>query len=165
MTYRVEVNGRAREIRLELRDGSYHWRLDQQEERAASVLPVEPGVYSVLADGRSWQVHIVAHQDGYAVAVNGHPMMVRVQDPRSLQRDGRGAAADGAERLIAPMPGRVIRLLAAAGDELQPGQGIVVVEAMKMQNEIKTARAGRLVQLLVAEGATVGAGEVLGVIE
>jgi biotin carboxyl carrier protein len=63
------------------------------------------------------------------------------------------------------MPGKVVRVLSREGDSIEAGQGIIVVEAMKMQNEIKSAKAGTLRKLLVREGANVNAGEVLAVID
>ena len=66
---------------------------------------------------------------------------------------------------MAPMPGKVVRLLCAAGDQVTAGQGVAVVEAMKMQNEVQSPKAGQVLELRVREGQTVNAGEVLAVIE
>jgi biotin carboxyl carrier protein len=88
-----------------------------------------------------------------------------VRDPRrrSGQRGRHGLG--GSQQVISPMPGRVVRLLVAQGDEVSAGQGLVVVEAMKMQNELKAPRDGRVLTLTAREGATIAAGEVLAVIE
>ena len=72
---------------------------------------------------------------------------------------------EGRKQLVAPMPGKVVRVLVKPGDEVKAGQGVVVVEAMKMQNEIKSSKTGRVVEVRVSEGATVNANQVLAVIE
>ena len=99
------------------------------------------------------------------VSVNGHVFRVGAFDPRELR--GRRSAADnsGPQAITAPMPGRVIRVLVDPGQEVAPGEGLIVVEAMKMQNEMKAPRAGRVAAIKTVAGATVSAGDVLLVIE
>jgi biotin carboxyl carrier protein len=91
---------------------------------------------------------------------------VVVRDPRSLRsrRDGAGDEK-GPKKVIAPMSGRVVRLLASEGAEVEAGQGIVVVEAMKMQNEIKSPKKGVVQKLMATTGANVNAGDVLAIVE
>ena len=98
---------------------------------------------------------------GLVVSIDGHRFEVEVRDPRQWSRKAAGQSGEGVQTIASPMPGKVVRVLAAAGDEVQPGQGIVVVEAMKMQNEMKADRAGTVLTLPVKEGATVSAGDVL----
>ena len=69
--------------------------------------------------------------------------------------------AEGRQPIVAPMPGKVIRLLVSAGDEVEAGQGLVVVEAMKMQNEIRSPKRGKVERVVATEGQNVNAGEVL----
>jgi biotin carboxyl carrier protein len=89
-----------------------------------------------------------------------------VRDPRSLRsRKAAAGAGEGPQKIVAPMPGKIVRILAAAGTEVEAKQGIVVVEAMKMQNEMKSAKKGTVKQVLVEEGATVNAGDVLAIVE
>ncbi len=135
------------------------------EERAADVESPEPGVYSILMGGRSYEARIEENPRGMAVVIDGHRFEIAVRDPRRLARgDGaRGGAA--VETIAAPMPGKVVRVLVAPGDAVEADQGIVVVEAMKMQNELKAPRAGRVASVLAKEGATVTAGETLATIE
>ena len=94
------------------------------------------------------------------------PYTAEVRDPRSLR--GRKLRADhgkGVRRLVAPMPGKVVRFLVGENAPVEAGQGVVVVEAMKMQNEIKSPKKGIVVKLAVAEGAAVNAGDVLAIVE
>ena len=91
---------------------------------------------------------------------------VTLTDPKRLRgAAASGGPADGVARIIAAMPGKVVRVLVEPGAHLEAGAGVIVVEAMKMQNEMKAPKAGVVTALNVAVGATVNAGEVLAVIE
>jgi biotin carboxyl carrier protein len=128
----------------------------------AVIEEVETGVYSILRDGRSYEIVVRDGLDGVLdVHVNGHHYAARVSDPRKLSRKRGGALLEGRQNILAPMPGKVARLLVAAGDEVSAGQGLLVVEAMKMQNEIKSPKAGKVVAIAVVEGATVNPGQTL----
>ena len=162
MKYEIVIDGRAATL---LADGG---RLEYQAEgggaieRNYSAAPCGEGRWSVLIEGRSYAVALLG---AGAVSVNGWMFQVEVFDPRSLR--GRRASAEGSgpQTVAALMPGRVIRVLVETGQEVEAGQGLVVVEAMKMQNEMKSPRAGRVVDVRAAAGATVAAGDVLVVIE
>jgi biotin carboxyl carrier protein len=126
-----------------------------------SVTEVEPGLYAILRNGRSLQARVIKGQ----VEIAGRTLNVEVRDPRERTRKGAGAGAAGRQNIVAPMPGKVIRVLVAAGAVVEAGQGLIVVEAMKMQNEMKAPKAGTVVQVNAAEGATVAVGETLMAIE
>jgi len=133
-----------------------------------SILEVEPGVYSVVdARGRSIDVriHAKAKSPAWHVEVDGRTVEVELIDPRKRARNGHGAGAHGRQNIAAPMPGKVVRVLVAVGDEVEAGQGVVVVEAMKMQNEMKSPKNGKVAQVLTEPGATVNVGDTLVVIE
>ena len=121
-----------------------------------SAIEVEPGVWSILIEGRSYEVRIA----GDEILIG--PYRTAVQ---RWKRSSGAAESHGRAVLSAPMPGKVVRVLAAPGDEVAEGQGIVVVEAMKMQNEMKAPRAGRVLSIAVAAGDTVNAGAPLAEIE
>ena len=121
----------------------------------------EPGVYSVIVDGNVYEAFV----DAANVTINGQTFDCAVEDPRQWKRSGSGAGTHGRASILAPMPGKVVRILVAAGDEVTAGQGIVVVEAMKMQNEMKAPRDGRVTAIDVKENDSVIAGTVLAVIE
>jgi biotin carboxyl carrier protein len=130
----------------------------------ASVTEVEPGIYSVLWAGRSYEVKIALDKGKGFADIAGHHYAVQAVDPRELS-PGAATGAAGREEVIAPMPGKVVRVLVEQGAEVAAGQGLVVVEAMKMQNEMPAPRAGRVVLLRAAPGAAVAAGELLAAIE
>jgi biotin carboxyl carrier protein len=89
----------------------------------------------------------------------------QLRDPRSLRSRVTADDGKGPRKLLAPMPGKIVRVLVAESAEVEAGQGIVVVEAMKMQNEIKSPKKGVVRKLVAAEGAAVNAGDVLAVVE
>jgi biotin carboxyl carrier protein len=153
----------GREIRLDWRqDGeTCRFRIESEEERAADIRQVAPGVYSVLLGGRSYQVVI----NGNSISIGERSFHMEVPDPRRWSRERNHWQAEGRQNIIASMPGKVIRVLVSPGDEVEAGQGLIVVEAMKMQNEMKASKAGRVMTLAAVAGATVNAGEILATIE
>jgi len=160
---KIMVNGAEIDLR---RSGSEcRFRIDGGSERMADVCHAEPGVYSVLMEGRSYEARVEAAGGRTVVVIDGHRFELDVRDPRRLARRSVSAGAAGRQTITAPMPGKVVRLLAAAGDMVEAGQGILVVEAMKMQNELRAPKAGRVAALHARQDATVSAGEVLAIIE
>ncbi|HTS24381.1 MAG TPA: biotin/lipoyl-containing protein [Bryobacteraceae bacterium] len=142
------------------------FRIGQNGERHAHVEAPEPGVYSVLLDGFSYDAHVEeSPEGGLVVVIDGFRFEVEVTDPRRWTRKSAGRGDAGVQRITAPMPGKVVRVLVSTGDAVKAGQGLVVVEAMKMQNELKATRAGKVASVPAKEGATVTAGEVLATIE
>jgi biotin carboxyl carrier protein len=152
---RVVVNGRRLDVRLSA-EGSF--RIGEREGRA-SVIELEPGLFSIIVDGRCYEARV---RNG-SVYVNGERYAVDIEDPRAAATGLRGS--EGSQAVKAAMPGKVIRVLVAESDEVIAGQGLLVIEAMKMQNELKAPRAGRVAAIPVREGATVSAGDTLAVIE
>jgi len=128
---------------------------------AVSIVEVEPGVFSVIQDGISHEVRVTKTE----AVVNGHRYRFEIEDPRQWKRNRAGAASSGSSAILAPMPGKVVRIMVAVGDLVTVGQGIVVVEAMKMQNEMKSPRDGRVTAIKTAPGESVTAGTVLALIE
>ncbi len=127
---------------------------------------LEPGVLSLLytdAQGRTRSYRCTA--DDGAVVVNGERVEYSIYDPRSLRASSTGASASGPKALKAPMPGRVVRVLVAEGEAVEAGQGCVVIEAMKMQNELRAPKAGVVRKLAAKVGEIVAAGGVLLVVE
>ena len=162
-------------VRIDGRDETLYWTQNGEtcrfrfesdnSEQEASVLRVEPDLYSVLAGGRSLEVRLERNVEGTFAVVAGRRYRVEAVDPRRWSPKRCGTHVEGRTEVVAPMPGKVVRALVREGDKVEAGQGIVVVEAMKMQNEMKAARSGRVTSLTAAEGASVNAGDVLAVID
>jgi acetyl/propionyl-CoA carboxylase alpha subunit len=163
VTVLLEIDGKKR--RVELPSGLGADVLKCSVDGRALLVDVrmlEPGVMSLIVEARQYRCVL----DGDGVVIGGRRFGFEVEDPRSLQgRRGGGQGAQGPRPVKAPMPGRVVRLLVEVGDEVAEGQGVVVIEAMKMQNELKASKAGRVAKVGVAVGDTVGSGDVLLVVE
>jgi biotin carboxyl carrier protein len=129
----------------------------------------EAGSYLFVLEGRVYECRVErggARGDVTSVEIGGREFEVALYDPRRLRAAGAaGAQAEGRAVVAASIPGKVVRVLVEEGAEVEAGAGVVVVEAMKMQNELKSPKAGTVVELRVEPGATVNAGEVLAVIE
>jgi len=118
---------------------------------------------------KSYEVRIDGHRNGERIVhVNGHAVPVSVIDPRARLTRGLKAVASagpGPHAIVAPMPGRIVKVLVAAGDVVTAHQGLVVVEAMKMENELRSPKAGTVTEVRVTEGRSVDANAVLIVME
>jgi biotin carboxyl carrier protein len=125
------------------------------------IVEVEHGVYSVILGLSSWEVRVVGNQ----ITIAGHQFLLEIDDPRQWKRSRHAADARGRASIAAAMPGKIVRVLVAVGDEVVAGQGILVVEAMKMQNELKAPRDGRVTAIEVRENDSVNAGALLATIE
>jgi biotin carboxyl carrier protein len=160
--YEIVIDGKAAALSVAGERFEYRREGGAAIERQYSAAPAGDGTWSILIDGRSYAVAILSAGE---VSVNGRVFHVDVFDPRELR--GRRSAADssGPQAIAAPMPGRVIRVLVETGQQVAVDEGLIVVEAMKMQNEMKSPRAGRVAAVKTVAGATVSAGDVLLVIE
>jgi biotin carboxyl carrier protein len=158
----VIVNGRAAELHLDPSHVKYVRADLSSFDGDFTIEPSGPGIFSILIEGRSYQATILAPG---VIQVNDRVFDVEIFDPRELRARSNTAAMHGRQSIAAPMPGKVVRVLVAAGDTIEAGQGLIVVEAMKMQNEMKSPKAGTVVEVKTKDGATVAAGEILIVIE
>lgn len=165
MKREITIDGTPHILELERASETITFRFDGGKPDSASVVSAEPGVYSVLLNGRSYRASVTRSVQGIAIEVAGRIFEIEIQDPRAPRRNASGLPGEGKQTLIAPMPGKIVRILVAQGDTVETGQGLIVIEAMKMQNELKALRPGRVVSLAVAEGAAVAAGDVLAVVE
>jgi biotin carboxyl carrier protein len=164
MKYEVEIQGRELSIELEQRNGRVQARLGERDYDF-EVLSPEDGIYTFLLGDRVYEVNVWASEpNSLRVRIGNNSFLTKIID-RKQRRPTIEHGTEGRQNLIAPMPGKVVRLLLSAGDEVIQGQGVIVVEAMKMQNEIKSPKSGHIVEVRVIEGATVNAGQVLAVVE
>lgn len=129
------------------------------------VAEIEPGLYSILDGTRSLEVRVSRNHKGYVVDLNGQILEFELDDPRELRSGARHHGRQGRADITALMPGKLVRVLVSVGDVVEEGQGLVVVEAMKMQNEMKAPKDGKVVSLHAKEGANIAAGQVLVTLE
>ena len=178
MIWEVAIGERL--LRIELKPGEQagEWiaKVGNRQFRLSAV-PTGPDVLSLLVfgeakdknGGTSYQVRRSADGNGSGsteIVISGRRYQVELRDPRALRsRRARGSGAEGPKKILSPMPGKVIRVLAEEGSEVAAAQAVLVIEAMKMQNEIKSPKAGKLQKLLVPVGGAVNAGDVLAIVE
>ena len=164
MNIPLKIGTRARSVKINRTGNRCEFSLDGKGI-AVDLVEVEPCIFSVLLSGEAFEVRVEPTVGGARLYVDGREYVVEFLDPRQWRRSRGGvSAAEGRQNVIAPMPGKVVRVLVAPGNTVEAGQGLLVVEAMKMQNEIKSPKEGKVERISVAEGQPVNAGEVLAVI-
>jgi biotin carboxyl carrier protein len=174
VTFEVEVSGRARTVLIEPigaagpDGGRFRVRIDGQAVEL-SARPTDLGL-SILFEsdgGRSLDAAVTPLQGGEILVQFPHIGLTAVVDGRRRRRQGdeAGGSTGGEQRLVAPMPGKIVRILARPGETVAARQGLVVIEAMKMENELGAIRAGVVREVAVAEGASVAAGRLLVVVD
>ena len=156
----IRVNGEPVDIKLRRRP--HGWVVESAGElRDVTVQRTGNGVYTVLLGRRAIEVRA----SGSQFDVDGVELMLDVDDPRDAPFARAPGESEGRQTLRAPMPGKVVRVLVSEGDAVERDQGLIVIEAMKMQNAMKSPKAGRVAELRVREGEAVAAGDTLAVVE
>lgn len=169
MVYEATIDGVLHKVALSRENGNLSCQINGQAVAADIRFP-QPGVLSLLIDGQSYEIRSEDTADGSSVILKHGGKTQRysctLRDPRALKgrRSGQDAAT-GPKKITAPMPGKVVRILAPAGATVEAGQGIIVIEAMKMQNELKAPKNGKVVKILSTEGSAVNPGDTLAIIE
>jgi len=162
-----EVTIAEKTYRVELARAGARWscKLDGREFPVDVVSP-QAGLLSLLIDGRSYEVKQEMGADETNIVVGRERFPAAVRDPRSLRgRRGADTGGQGVRKITAPMPGKVVRILIPVGTEVEAGQAVLVIEAMKMQNELKSPKKGKVSKLSVSEGAAVETGQTLAEVE
>jgi biotin carboxyl carrier protein len=147
--------------------GAQDWRVRVDDrEIVVDVLALGPSLYSLLIEGRSYEVDVLESEEALLVHVGAQPFRVVLQDPSVQARcAGAGRPTAGGETVVAPMPGKVVRILVVPGETVQAGQVVAVMEAMKMENELRARAGGRVREVRTSEETAVGAGDTLVVME
>jgi biotin carboxyl carrier protein len=164
MTYDVNIDGKKFRLELNQLDGRWECSLNGEAVEVDAVL-ARRDVLSVIIGGKAYEVKRERTATDMHLWVGPIRYAVQLRDPRSLRGRPSADNGKGPRKLVAPMPGKVVRILAAESTEVEAGQGVLVVEAMKMQNEIRSPKKGVVRKIVAAEGAAVNAGDVLAVVE
>lgn len=166
MKLELEIDGKVIAAEFTATNGNAQLKLGEQTHEAEISQP-EPGFFVVQMNNLVYRCALEKLPGGETeIIVNGRRIPVTVRDKKHLRGNaGAGADASGKVSLISPMPGKIVRVLLNAGDEVAINQGVLIVEAMKMQNEVQSPKAGKVAEIRVTEGQTVNAGEKLAVIE
>jgi biotin carboxyl carrier protein len=165
MIYEVIIAEKLYRVELVRTEQEWKCKLDGRE-LLLDVVSAQEGMLSLLLQGKSYEVKQETMGTESNVVVGQERFSASVRDPRSFRSRRRsGASEQGVMKIKAPMPGKVVRILAPAGSQVEMGQSVVVIEAMKMQNELKAPKTGVVKKISVAEGAAVEAGQALAEVE
>jgi biotin carboxyl carrier protein len=170
MKYEIQLEGlfgkKTHSVELERNSNGWRVILDGQAVDADAV-QISPYILSILLNGESHEVRITPESGSkLKLQTRTQEFAAEVIDPRSRSGRRHGhVEAQGRQLIVAPMPGKIVRVLVNAGDRVEAGQGLLVVEAMKMQNEIRSPKSGIVERVLAKEGQPVIAGEILAWVE
>jgi biotin carboxyl carrier protein len=166
-TIEIEVNGAVRAVQI-AKNGTRLIVVLDGTQHIVDAAEVEPGRWSLLVDERhaSHEVWLrPGHPGEWIVSVDGATLPARLLDPRRPGRSTGAASHAGPARVVAPMPGKIVKVLVTPGMPVAARQGLIVVEAMKMENELRAPRAGTVREVIALEGASVDAGALLVTLE
>lgn len=163
MKFSARTGDAAHEVVVGRADGAYVVTLDGVAH-VVDAHKLEADFYSILFEGKSYEVSVEPAEGKYLVRHGAHEQVVELADASRAGRDELHRRG-GPEEIVSVMPGKIVRVLVGAGADVQAGQGLVVVEAMKMENEIAAPRAGRVVEIAVTPGQTVESGAKLLVLD
>jgi len=165
MIYEVTIAEKVYRVELVRTEQQWKCKLDGRE-MPLDVVSAQDGMLSLLLQGKSYEVRHETVGAESNVVVGQERFNASVRDPRSFRSRRRsGASEQGVMKIKAPMPGKVVRILASAGTQVETGQSVLVIEAMKMQNELKAPKTGLVKKINVEEGAAVDAGQALAEVE
>jgi biotin carboxyl carrier protein len=165
MLYDVTIDGKKYRLELQQAEGGWQCRLDGHDVAMDAVL-ARHDVLSILIEGKAYEIKRERTANDLHFWVGGARYAAELRDPRSLRSRQRALGDEhGPKKLVAPMAGKVVRVLLQENSEVEAGQGVLVVEAMKMQNEIKSPKKGILQKIVAAEGTAVNTGDVLAIVE
>jgi biotin carboxyl carrier protein len=168
MKLKARLSGDDHEVSLTLDEGLATAQIDGRDYEL-EVRALGRGEYLLLQGSSVNKCRVEGKEsarNSFEVTLQGHSYQITITDPKRLRRGQSAAGHDhGSAEIVSPMPGKVIRVLVKKGATVEAGAGIIVVEAMKMQNEMKAPKAGVVVAINAEAGATVNAGDVLVVIE
>jgi biotin carboxyl carrier protein len=152
----VEVSGEAGRYRLTI--GAEVWEVDGRL--------TAQGIYSLLVGGVSYVADVRDEEGACVVDIGDERYLIRVEEPTRfiIRTKGGAAAGHGAQTLVAPLPGRIVHVAVRPGDRIEKGDTLLVIEAMKMENEFKAGTSGTVAEVRVEAGQPVNGGDVLVVI-
>lgn len=164
MKIEIQLRGVKKSVEIKSNEGKLQFLIDGRPLLADAVQIAER-TYSILLDGQSFEARVESRGPYLAVNVNGHEFIGEIRDPRRRLHGRTGTVeTEGKQQVVAPMPGKIVRVLAGAGQAIESNKGLVVIEAMKMQNEVRSPKSGVVERMLVVEGQAVSSGDVLAVI-
>ncbi|RMF95508.1 MAG: biotin/lipoyl-binding protein [Candidatus Schekmanbacteria bacterium] len=166
MMFEILIGNDQHTVEVEKTDKGYKILIDNEESIIADAFFLKDDLLSIISNNKSYLVNLKNESRNYTVDLNGETFKLEVYEEGSTRRVKREkAGAQGKQTLKAPMPGKVVKLLVKEGDEVEAGDGLIIIEAMKMENELKASVKGVVKEINAEEGKTVNAGEPIIVIE
>lgn len=166
MQFDILVGNDQHTVDIEKTEAGYKIVLDNDETINADAVSLKEDLLSIIIESKSYLVNINNESRNYTVDLNGETFNLEVFEEGSARRLKRDKAGFQGKQIIkAPMPGKVIKILVKEGDEVEGGTGLIIIEAMKMENELKASAKGIVKEINAEEGKTVNAGDSIIVIE
>ena len=163
MQYAMEVGGRVRQVAVRRTSQGFVVTIDGRES-TVDAARVSANAWSLIVDGVSREAIVTAGRNGASIVEIGSTSVAVSQNGKRRWGGRDSLAGAGPQRIAAPMPGKIVRVLARPGDAVGARQPLVVIEAMKMENELRAGRGGTVVEVNVVEGQSVEAGALLAVV-
>jgi biotin carboxyl carrier protein len=166
MKLQAELNNEKHNVEIR-RDGDRFFAVVDDRTYELEASEPEPNVFLLKHEGKIYEIYISPVVSGTShVRIGSNEFDITIHDPKRLRSSGSGhEQGEGMAEIKTAMPGKVVRLLVESGTEVKKGDGVVIVEAMKMQNEMRSPKDGVVKEIRASEGSTVNAGEILAIIE
>ncbi len=162
MAYLATLGDQTHHIEVQELDGNLYRVTIDGVERVVDGRQLSAHTYSLLVDQRSFTVDVTAKEDVYTVLCQGKSFRLKLLDERRLRPGGQAPQEEGGEKEIrAFMPGKIVEILVAVEEEVTKEQGLLIIEAMKMENEVRSSSSGKVKEIHVTPGQAVEAGELL----
>jgi biotin carboxyl carrier protein len=168
VNYEIEINGRVRLVSVTRADGVFHVAIDgRRVDVDAARIDAHTWSLIVSGDRRTFEITIASDPASSQLAVGVGPVRLAAaaNGRRRSRKQAAAHASAGPQRVVAPMPGKIVRVLVQSGETVHARQPLIVVEAMKMENELRAGRAGTVAEVRAQAGQSVDAGAVLVVVQ
>lgn len=167
MPYIAEIDGKEHRIEIEKNEKNLYSIIIGDKKYNVDVVHSEHSIYSLILNGKSYEIDLDAKDGVYNILIKGEHYVVNVinEKKKELRTKSREHTVEGKQSIITEMPGKVVKILAQKGQEVKRNQGLIVIEAMKMENELKSPKDGKVIEINTSEGETVESGITLMVIE
>jgi biotin carboxyl carrier protein len=164
MTYIATLDDKTHRIEVQELEEDHLYRIViDDKEHIIDGRKLTGHIYSLIKDNRSFTVDVTAKDDQYMVACEGKSVQLRLLDERRAARPGEGGGSgrDGGKLIKSFMPGKVVEVLVKVGDSVEKDQGLIIIEAMKMENELRSTAVGKVKEIHVSSGQPVESGQLL----
>ena len=169
MAFEIQIGERLARIELHNRAGNKAIIEIDDRRYDVDIVEVEPGIYSIIYDGKSYNIELIEAESAKKYHVNNYRYSFELEiidsESKYLRSREKGISEEAEKIISSPMPGKIVKIFVNPGDDVVIGQTVIVVEAMKMQNEYQSGKDTKVKEILVKEGDTVNAGQALIILE